>query len=90
MDAGNPAGSDGAPAFLTPKDVCRRYRYGRSTYHNKIRDGLLPPAVAFTPYLKRQRDDELARIDRAVIGGATPAEVRELVAQIVAERRSAA
>lgn len=68
--------------------LCAHCGIGASTAYDFINRGLLPPAVRVGPKLALWPIDEISRIMAARIRGASEDEIRELVSQIMAERKN--
>jgi len=70
--------------------VCDRLGKGRATLHNDIHDGLMPPPIQLGSRWSAWPSDEIDQIIRARIAGWDKAQLRELVKQLVARRKTAA
>ncbi len=66
--------------------VCATTGLGRATIYDFVQRGLLPPALRIGSKLAFWPVDEIDRVMAARIRGASDAEIRELVAEIVAAR----
>lgn len=62
----------------------------KSAHYDDIRAGVFPPPVAIGAWSVAWPESEVAAINSARIAGATDAEVRALVLQLVALRRGKA
>ena len=63
---------------------------GRSSIYSNISDGTFPPPVRISDRAVGWPDVEIAAINAARIAGKTKDEIRELVAKLVAARKTAA
>jgi prophage regulatory protein len=70
--------------------VCQRLGQCRSTLHNDVRNGLLPPPIQIGSRWSAWPSDEVDAILRARIAGRSKDQQRELVRELVAKRQSAA
>ena len=61
----------------------------RSTLERDIADGIFPPGVKLGQRAVAWPEYEVDQINRAVIAGKSPDELRELVRHIVSKRRTA-
>jgi prophage regulatory protein len=61
---------------------------GKSTSDNRIRDGLLTPAIRLGPRLAAWPEHEIDAIVAARIAGKTDDEIRALVQDLVRERKN--
>lgn len=77
-------------SFRRPREIMRRRASSRSTLYRDLAAGLLPPLIRLGPGRVGLPENELDRIDRALIAGASDDEVRALVREIVAQRQQVA
>ena len=77
-------------AFLRGREADELSATARSTRYLRIQQGLHPPPVPTGPRAKRYIKHEVEAVVEAWAAGATPDQVRALVARLVAERGAAA
>ena len=70
--------------------VLARTAYGRTTLYKQIEEGLMPPPVKLSENTIAFPESEINAIISARIAGKTPDEIRQLVAQLVADRQTKA
>jgi prophage regulatory protein len=76
--------------LLRLPDACAVTGYRRSALYEQIKRGLLPRPVSLTAKSVAWPEDELIAVNRARIAGKPDAEIRELVAQLEAQRKAVA
>jgi len=64
--------------------------YGVTSIYGRVKSGLLPPPVKTTPRSSAWPESEIFAVNTAIIAGKPEDEIRQLVAQLVAERTRAA
>ena len=67
--------------------VCDTFGISRSALYRGIQSGLFPPPVKVGDRSSAWPDSEIELIARALIAGASPDEIRQLVTQILAARK---
>jgi prophage regulatory protein len=70
--------------------VCKRLGRGRATLHQDVHDGLLTPAITIGSRWSAWPSDEIDQIARARIAGWSNDDLRALVKELVARRKTAA
>ncbi|MDA8362973.1 MAG: transcriptional regulator [Gammaproteobacteria bacterium] len=76
--------------FLSDRQICELLDEGRSTLYRSRKDGVFVQSVKIGPRATRTPDYEVAAIMQARIAGKTDEEIRNLVVELMAARRSAA
>ena len=72
------------------RDVCQRTGLAKSTVHEHVARGLMPPAIEISRSWGAWWDREIDQLIGARIAGFTNDQIRELVTRLVAERQHAA
>lgn len=75
--------------LLRRPEVEARYGRRRSAIYNDIQNGLFPPPIQFSSRCSAWPENEVDAVIGARIAGQSNDEVRELVRQLVAARKSA-
>lgn len=70
-------------------EICDRKGEGRSTFYNRVRDGLWPKPIAIGPRLVGQPESEVNEMLAAIISGKSDDELRALVTRLEAARKTA-
>jgi prophage regulatory protein len=70
-------------------EICDRIGVCRSTYYNWVKDGLLPEPIAVGSRLRGMPESELDRLLAAQIAGRSDAEIKGLVKELKAARKTA-
>jgi prophage regulatory protein len=76
--------------FVRRPEVSRLTGMARSTVYVRISQGLFPEPISIGPRMVAWRESEIAAINAAHIRGANDDEIRDLVSQLVAQRKGAA
>jgi predicted DNA-binding transcriptional regulator AlpA len=74
--------------FMLMQEAQAVFKMCRSTLHNNINQGLLPPQIQFGLRCSRMLKHEIEAMARAIAAGATPDQRRALVRELVALRKS--
>lgn len=67
-----------------------KYPKGRSSIYVDVKHGVLPPPISLGPRCSGWPSNEIDQVISARVSGASVEEVKQLVAQLVSQRRSAA
>jgi prophage regulatory protein len=76
--------------LIRMRSVCERTGLAKSTVHEHVARGLMPPAIKISRSWGAWWDREIDQLIGARIAGLTNDQIRELVTRLVAERRHAA
>lgn len=77
-------------AFLLMQEVFRQTGQCRSTYYNKLKDGLVTTPVRVGPRRVAVPQCEITALNAARVSGKSDDEIRALVVQLHEARKSAA
>jgi prophage regulatory protein len=75
--------------ILRIRDICDRKGECRSTYYNRIRDGLWPKPIALGPRLVGMPEYEFDAMMAAQVAGRSTEEIKALVLQLIEARKDA-
>jgi prophage regulatory protein len=73
--------------FINLKEVCGIFGFSRSTLYRRIDAGLIPPVVTFGGNFSRWVESEVQEVFQAMVAGWSEDQVRELVADLVEQRK---
>ena len=76
--------------LLRKPKVLQKSGHKHATFEARIRAGLFVPPVKISQRSSAWPEDEVDRINAAVVAGKTPEQLRELVKKLVADRKLAA
>jgi prophage regulatory protein len=80
-----------SPLFIRRRpDACAQFGVGASTFYEWVSDGLMPPGITLGPQARGWPQKELDAIAAARIRGATNDEIRDLVSQLIEQRKEVA
>ena len=69
-------------------DVLRTFRYGRTTLHNRIKDGLMTPPINLGGRAVGFLESEVQAVLQAFVAGLTHDQIKDLVVELVNDRKS--
>jgi prophage regulatory protein len=62
------------------------FAYGKSTFHNRIKDGLIPPPISLGGRCVGWIEHETNTVLEAMISGRTDIEIKSIISNILKER----
>jgi prophage regulatory protein len=66
------------------------FAYGKSTFHNRIKDGLIPPPISLGGRSVGWIEHETNAVLEAMISGQSDNEIKSLISNIIKERSNRA
>lgn len=75
--------------LLRRAEIIKARGIGNTRHYRDIQNGLFPPPIPIGKRTKANPESEVAAINKAVVAGKSPDEIRELVRELVAKRQAA-